>query len=78
MPRFSSLTVVMPASVAATMSQCSSTVTILSRLSGLCRSQCSSFEKPHSCEYTPPHQSIPSNFSSCAFFVISSASAKAL
>jgi hypothetical protein len=39
---------VMPQSVAATMSQCSSAVTNRDRLSGLCRSQWSSFEKPHS------------------------------
>ena len=39
---------VMPHSVAATMSQCSSAVTNRLRLSGLCRSQWSSLEKPHS------------------------------
>ena len=39
---------VMPQSVAAAMSQCSKAVTNCARFSGLCRSQCSSFEKPHS------------------------------
>jgi hypothetical protein len=40
----------MPHRTAATMSQCSSAVTNSSRLSGLWRSQCSNFEKPHSDE----------------------------
>ena len=51
---------VIPHSTAATMSQCSSALANFSRLSGLFRSQCSSFEKPHSDEYVPPHQSITS------------------
>jgi len=38
----------MPHSVAATMSQCSNAETHSPRLPGLCRSQWSSFEKPHS------------------------------
>ena len=39
---------VTPQSVAATMSQCSSAVTNFGRSSGLWRSQCSSFDQPHS------------------------------
>ncbi len=50
-----------PHSVAATMSQCSSAVANRPRLSGLCRSQCSSFANPHSEEYTPPHHSMASS-----------------
>ena len=53
--RFTFLGSVMPHSVAATMSQCSNAETNSERFAGLCRSQCSSFEKPHSEEYTPPH-----------------------
>ncbi len=56
------------------MSQCSSAVTKLSRLSGLCRSQCSSLAKPHSDEYTPPQHSIAGRFSRCATSVMSAAS----
>ena len=41
---------VIPHSTAATMSQCSSAVTNRPRMSGLCLSQCSSFENPHSDE----------------------------
>ena len=41
---------VMPASVAATMSQCSSAVTNFARFSGLWRSQWRSLAKPHSWE----------------------------
>ena len=41
----------MPHRTAATMSQCSNAVAIASRFAGLCRSQCSSFAKPHSDEY---------------------------
>ena len=67
----------MPHSTAATMSQCSSAVTSLPRLSGLWRSQCSSFEKPHSEEYTPPHQSMASSFRWRAVSVISAASRQA-
>ena len=52
---------VMPHSSTATMSQCSSAVTKRSRLSGFRRSQCSSFENPHSEEYVPPHHSIASS-----------------
>jgi len=48
--RFNSLTVLMPLSVAATMSQCSRAVTKCERFSGLWRSQCRSLAKPHSCE----------------------------
>ena len=44
-----------PHSVAATMSQCSKALANFSRLLGLCRIQWSSFAKPHSEEYTPPH-----------------------
>ena len=58
--RFTFFGSVMPHSVAATMSQCSNAETNSSRLSGLCRSQCSSFENPHSDEYTPPHHSTAS------------------
>ena len=39
---------VMPHSVAATMSQCSKAEANSDLLSGLCRSQCSSLENPHS------------------------------
>ena len=49
----------MPHSTAATISQCSNAVAIWSRLPGLLRSQCSSFEKPHSDEYVPPHHRSP-------------------
>src|SRR5205809_1146793 len=65
---------VMPHSVAATMSQCSKAETSSARLEGLCRSQCKSFEKPHSDEYTPPHQFRASSPSRCAVSVISAAS----
>src|ERR1700733_11178802 len=71
MLRFTFAGSVTPVSVAATMSQCSSAVAKLSRLSGLCRSQCNSLANPHSWEYTPPHHSIPSNPSACAQEVIS-------
>ncbi len=39
---------VMPQSVAATMSQCSKADSNAERCAGLWRSQCSSFENPHS------------------------------
>ena len=48
--RFTFAGSVTPVNVAATMSQCSSAVANRSRFSGLCRSQCSSLAKPHSCE----------------------------
>ena len=63
MLRFTFLGSVMPQRVAATMSQCSKAETNWPRFSGLCRSQCSSFENPHSDEYTPPHHSMTSSFS---------------
>src|SRR5213075_975683 len=66
---------VMPHSVAATISQCSNAETNSARFPELCRNQCSSLEKPHSDEYTPPHHSMASNFSRCAASVISAASA---
>ena len=73
--RFPFFASVMPHSVAATMSQCSKAETNSPRFPGLCRSQCSSFEKPHSEEYTPPHHSMASSFSRRAASVISAASA---
>ena len=74
MLRFTFAGSLMPHRVAATMSQCSIADANSPRFSGLCRSQCSNFEKPHSEEYTPPHHSIASSFSRCAAAVISSAS----
>src|SRR5690348_13086904 len=47
-----------PVRTAATISQCSRAVPRFLRLSGLLRNQCRSLAKPHSEEYTPPHQSI--------------------
>jgi len=60
---FGSLT---PQSVSATMSQCSNADANCGRFSGLCRSQRSSFEKPHSDEYTPPYHWMASSPSRCA------------
>src|SRR5262249_26767435 len=65
---------VCPQSTAATMSQCSNALTNCERFSGLWRSQCKSFENPHSDEYVPPHHSMTSSFSSCAVLVMSAAS----
>ena len=49
-------------------------VAMRARFSGLFRSQCSSFAKPHSEEYVPPHQSIAPSDLACAADVISAAS----
>src|SRR5271165_7689823 len=61
MLRFALLGSVTPHNVAATMSQCSNALANSPRLSGLWRSQWSSFANPHSEEYTPPHHRIASN-----------------